>query len=82
MIETVNIQEIKEKMYEKLKNSGWAEKLRIFILSSDFDKILENLLDLTRENKRFTPPLKHVFRAFEECPYSDLKVVIIGQDWR
>jgi uracil DNA glycosylase len=38
------------------------------------------LYTLSQDDKRFTPPLKQVFRAFEECPYDKLQVVIIGQD--
>lgn len=77
---SINVDEIKQKLYEKLKPSGWANKLKTFILSEDFDKILLELHKQTNEGKRFTPVLKQVFRAFEECPYSELKVVIIGQD--
>ncbi len=80
MTQTVDLAEIKSKLIEKLTPSGWAVKLRGFIQSSDFDKILEALLKERDEGKRFTPPLKYTFRAFEECPLDDLKVVIIGQD--
>ena len=80
MIQIVDLKEIKTKLIEKLGPSGWASKLRSFIMSSDFDKILETLYQLREDGKRFTPPLKHVFKAFEECPVNDLKVVIIGQD--
>lgn len=80
MTESINLEEVKLKLIEKLKPSGWANKLKGFIQSSDFDKILETLYTLREEGKRFTPPLKQVFRAFEECPVNDLKVVIIGQD--
>jgi uracil-DNA glycosylase len=51
-----------------------------FIFSSEFEKILNELWDLSNKNSRFTPTLKQVFRAFEECPYDKLQVVIIGQD--
>lgn len=80
MTQTVDLAEIKCKLIEKLGPSGWATKLRGFIQSSDFDKILENLLKERDNGKRFTPPLKQVFRAFEECPEKDLKIVMIGQD--
>jgi len=80
MTQTVDLAEIKCKLIEKLTLSGWANKLRGFILSSDFDKILDKLLAERDANKRFTPPLKHVFRAFEECPEKDLKIIMIGQD--
>ena len=80
MEQTINLVEIKEKLIEKLKPSGWANKLKGFIQSSDFNKILETLYNERENGKRFTPPLKDVFKAFEECPEKDLKIVFIGQD--
>jgi len=74
------INEIKQKLFEKLEPSGWGRIFKSFIFSSDFDEILTKLYKLSNEDKRFTPPLKQVFRAFEECPYDKLKVIIIGQD--
>lgn len=80
LTEEINLEEVKLKMYEKLRPSGWADKLKIFILSEDFDKILQALLEEAKRGKRFTPVLKQVFRAFEECPYDKTRVVLIGQD--
>ncbi len=77
---SVNIEEIKLKIYEKLKPSGWGDRLKSFILSNDFDKILQKLESEAIEGKRFVPQLKHLFTAFEKCPYDNLRVVIIGQD--
>jgi len=76
----IDLKDIQQKLYEKLKPSGWADKLKVFILSEDFHKILEELLTQSQDGKRFTPVLKQLFRAFEECPYSELKVVMINQD--
>jgi len=80
LLVTINLEELKVKLYEKLKPSGWGDKLKTFIMSDDFDKILKHLLHEARNGQRFTPVLKQVFRAFEQCPYNDLKVVMIGQD--
>lgn len=80
MIETVDLAQIKCKLIEKLTPSGWAHALRGFIQTSDFDDVLEKLLEERNAGKRFTPPLKHVFKAFEECPFDKLKVVLVGQD--
>jgi uracil-DNA glycosylase len=80
MTQTVDLKEIKEKLIERLKPSGWALKLRSFINSTHFTEILEVLYNERESGKRFTPPLKQVFRAFEECPVDQLKVVVIGQD--
>ena len=80
VLNTVDLEQVKTKLYEKLKPSGWGDKLKTFIMSDDFDKILRYLLAEARDGKRFTPPLKYIFRAFEECPYDKLKVVVLGQD--
>lgn len=79
-INDVDLQEIQQKLYERLKPSGWADQLKGFILSEDFLSILQTLHKEATEGKRFTPALKQVFRAFEECPYNELKAVIVGQD--
>jgi uracil-DNA glycosylase len=80
MKQKLDIEEIKEKLYEKLVPSGWGRVLKSFIYSADFDNIITQLARLSLDGKRFTPPLKEVFRAFEECPYKDLSIVIVGQD--
>ena len=80
MTNQINLEDIKLKLVERLRPSGWADKLRTFLQSSDFDKILAELYNLREHGKRFTPPLKQVFKAFEECPHDKLKVIIIGQD--
>lgn len=76
----VNLEDVQQKLYEKLVPSGWGNKLKTFILSDDFKTILETLWAESQGGNRFTPVLKQLFRAFEECPYDELKVVIIGQD--
>jgi uracil-DNA glycosylase len=73
-------QEIQQKLYEKLKPSGWGNVLKSFLLSDDFGMILQSLHDNLKQDKRFTPPLKDIFNAFQECPYNELKVIIVGQD--
>jgi uracil-DNA glycosylase len=80
MKDKLNIEEIKLKMFDKLKSNNWDKVFNSFIFSSDFDKIIMQLYNLSTEGKNFTPPLKQVFRAFEECPFDNLKVVVIGQD--
>lgn len=79
-LNTVDLDDIKLKLFEKLKPSGWADKLKTFIMSEDFDNILRQLLKDAQQGNRFTPVVKNLFRAFECCPYKDLKVVMMGQD--
>jgi uracil DNA glycosylase len=80
MSHKLDLNEIKDKIYEKLKPSGWARVLHGFIYSTEFDNIIIALAKQSKDGKRFTPTMKNWFRAFEECPYEDLKVVIVGQD--
>lgn len=80
MKEKLDVENIKQKLFEKLEPSGWGRVLKSFIFSGDFDNIILQLAQLASDGKRFTPPLKDIFRAFEECPYDELKVVIVGQD--
>jgi uracil-DNA glycosylase len=80
MNQKINIDEIKNKLLDKLELSGWKTILKSFIESSDFDKIISQLVKLTNDGKRFTPPLKDIFKAFEECPYDKLKIIIVSQD--
>lgn len=80
MLQNVNLQEVKEKLYIKLKESGWSEYVKTFVLSSEMDTILETLLSDAMDNKRFTPKVKDLFKAFEMCPFDDVNVVIVGQD--
>lgn len=75
-----NLQEIKNNLIDKLRPSGWANKLKGFILSTEFDTILERLWRERELGHRFGPSMKQMFRAFEECPYDELKVIVCGQD--
>jgi uracil-DNA glycosylase len=76
----INVEKIKEELLSNLNSSGWAVKLKSFIQSSDFTEILHFLVDEKVKGRRFTPTMSHMFRAFIECPYKDLKVVFVGQD--
>lgn len=73
------IEVLKLKLYDKLKPSGWADKLKGFILSDEFTKILTQLDSDVIDNERFVPSFKYVFNAFYQCPWDSLRVVIIGQ---
>ncbi len=79
-MEDINLQDIKEKLFLKLKSAGWGPATVNFVMSSDFDKILHGLHADSKDGKKWTPQIKNIFRAFEQCPYDKLKVVIIGQD--
>lgn len=76
----MKLTDLQLKLYEKLKPSGWGDKLKGFLLSQEFTDILTELYNQSQEGKKFTPVIKEIFRAFEECPYNDLKVVIVGRE--
>jgi uracil-DNA glycosylase len=76
----INLKDVQQKLYEKLKPSGWDKLLRSFILSQEFYNILDRLLLESNAGDNFTPVIKNLFRAFEECPYDKLSVVVVGQD--
>lgn len=79
-MENINIAEIKQKMFDKLEGSGWQPAFKHYIFSTEFVNTILQLHKDSTEGKRFTPPLKNVFKAFEECPFDKLRVVIVGQD--
>lgn len=76
----MELKELQLQLYEKLKPSGWGHRLKGFLLSPEFTQILSTLYSQSQAGHKFTPILKEVFRAFEECPYDKLKVVMISQD--
>ncbi len=78
MTNIINIEEIKEKLYAKLKLSGWSTKLRGFIYSPEFDKIIQHLISESQKNNKFTPAFKNIFNVFEKCKFEDLKVIIVN----
>jgi uracil-DNA glycosylase len=76
----IDLEDVKSKLYDSLKESGWHNVLKGFLLSEDFDKVILALKEQVEDDKRFTPPLKQVFRAFQECPLDSLQVIVVGQD--
>lgn len=58
-------------VHENLKS--WTEN------SKSFSLIKEHILPQLKD-KTFYPSTENILRAFKECPYDNLKVVILGQD--
>ena len=54
------------------------------VLQPEFDKpYFEELTDFVKteyQSTRIFPPGKEIFNAFNQCPFNQVKVVIIGQD--
>lgn len=74
----MDTEEIRKKLIEQLKPTGWYELLRGFLLNDEFLDIISYLKDEVEEGNRFTPTLKQVFRPFIECTLQDAKVILIG----
>jgi len=78
-MDNINIKEKKDYFIPLLEESGW-DSVKKLIESSKFDDIIIKLVNEVNQGRRFTPVYKDIFNAFLECPYKDVKVVIIGQD--
>lgn len=78
--EKLTAEQIKIKLIEKLRPSGWANLLKGHLQSDDFQAIINMLIAENESGMKFTPVLKQMFRAFELCPVDQTKVVILGQD--
>tara|TARA_R110001632_G_scaffold43367_1_gene109828 strand:+ start:206 stop:886 length:681 start_codon:yes stop_codon:yes gene_type:complete len=76
----IDINLLRDNLNNKLKDSGWDRMLSPYVNGLSFDYIMEKLRDSVEQGRRFTPRFKDVFNGFYECPYDDLKVVIVGQD--
>jgi uracil-DNA glycosylase len=80
MLETVNIHEVREKLYKSLAGTGWDNALKTFLIGDEMIVILERLLKDALDGKRFTPKMADLFTAFKSCHFNNTRVVIIGQD--
>lgn len=59
---------------------GWREALGAVWPSEWFAALSQKVHEEYRSGRRIYPPSGEVFAAFDACPYSMVKVVIIGQD--
>ncbi len=57
----IDVNVIRTKLIEHLKQGGWDNALKLFMNSSEFDKLIEFLRKDVEKGYRFTPPLKYVF---------------------
>lgn len=76
----IKINNLRDNINNKLSDSNWERVLSPYINGLNFDHIMNTLVDNVNNGRRFTPKFKDIFNAFIECPYDDLKVVIVGQD--
>ena len=58
----------------------WNLALKKASLKNSFNAPLENVFKELKQNKKITPDISNIFKAFELCKYKSTKVVIFGQD--
>lgn len=66
-------------MAEVKIGGGWKEKLADEF-AQDYFKALSTFVREEYERAIVYPNPKHIFRAFDETPFEEVKVVILGQD--
>ena len=69
--------ELIEKLQEKLKLYDWYIPLRTFIFSEEFANIVKQLIEVIEDGRRFVPALKDIFNAFELCSYEKVQFVFV-----
>jgi len=77
-MKNISVKEIKEKLSAKVLKSDW-DIIDQFI-HNEFNVILDTLITQVNNGKRFTPKIKYLFNAFEQCIHNDLKVVMMAQN--
>jgi len=65
---------------ENLKDPEWLKVLEPEFKKPYFKKMLSFLESEKKNGKKIYPPESEIFNAFNLCPFSKVKVVIIGQD--
>ena len=59
--------------------NDWDEKLKIIKHSEDFKKFYK-IIEHKKKKKTIFPPQNYIFNALKLTPFSNTKVVIVGQD--
>lgn len=71
---------IEDSAIQKFMNTDWGKALQKK-LSDDYFRDIERFLKTEKDNNKVIyPPDNQIFRAFELTPFSEVKVVILGQD--
>lgn len=60
-------------------HKSWEKELRSVFKDQFFQTLVENV-KYQYSNNTCYPPGKLIFKAFDDCPFDKIKVVVIGQD--
>ena len=58
----------------------WDLALKKESFNNSYNAPLKNVFEELEQNKKITPDINNIFKAFELCKYESTKVVIFGQD--
>lgn len=61
-------------------DKDWEYFLQSIFDKPYFEEIINKIDKLHEDNRTFYPENSQIFAAFNNCPLSDLKIVILGQD--
>ena len=61
-------------------DDGWEPIMRPIVEGEEFDKVINHLKKESLAGKVICPEAPNLFRAFKECRFEDLKVIILLQD--
>jgi uracil-DNA glycosylase len=64
--------------FKNLFHESWHDKVKPFIESEECDKIYAFLKSESKRGKKIAPLSSNVFRCFQETPFNELKVIIVG----
>lgn len=76
----LNIKKGKEELFQKLKIKGWDDFFKSFLLSSDFDKIIEKLYEEYEDEKRFQPSILETFKPYLNTRYTTIHTIVISDE--
>lgn len=69
-----------ESLSNFLRDPTWSKHLKTLFESDVFQKIEQHLNDEWKQGKEIFPPKDLIFEAFNQTPFDQVKVVILGQD--
>lgn len=79
-IEKVTTTNDSESLSNFLREPTWSKHLKTLFESDVFQTIEQQLNDEWKQGKEIFPPKNLIFEAFNQTPFDQVKVVILGQD--
>lgn len=77
MTKQITSEEVVQKIYNKLRPSGWNNALHTYLLSSEFKSLIDQLQQEVDNGYRFYPQVQNMFRFLTEVPTYKIKCVVL-----